>query len=86
MTIKLHKNFIKQYNKLSAKGQKQAKERLKIFLINPHDPSLNNHPLKGKYLNYRSINLSGDLRAVYRSLDEEQCIFVILGTHSALYS
>ncbi|KKR78719.1 MAG: hypothetical protein UU24_C0028G0004 [Candidatus Nomurabacteria bacterium GW2011_GWA2_40_9] len=86
MTIKLHKNFIKQFDKLPAKNQKQAKERLKTFLINHHDPSLNNHPLKGRYLNYRSINLSSDLRAVYRYLDEDQCIFVLLGTHSALYS
>lgn len=86
MTIKLHKNFIRQFDKLSAKNQKKVKERLKVFLKNPYDKRLNNHPLKGKYLNYRSINITGDLRAVYKYIDENECIFVVLGTHSQLYS
>ena len=86
MNLKLHKNFIKQYQKLSKKDKDKVKERIELFLNNHFDRRLNNHPLKGKYLNYRSINIAGDLRAVYKYIDENECVFVALGTHSQLYS
>jgi len=47
---------------------------------------LNNHPLKGKYADCRSINIGGDLRAVYKYTDENSCVFIKIGTHSELYS
>lgn len=85
MKISFHKNFIKQYNKLPDKEQKQVKEKLTIFLENPYTAQLNNHSLKGKYLNYRSININGDLRALYKYLDENESVFVNIGTHHQLY-
>lgn len=86
MKISFHKNFIKQYNKLPDKEQKQVKEKLTIFLENPYTEQLNNHSLKGKYLNYRSINFNGDARAIYKYLDENESVFVNIGTHHQLYS
>jgi len=86
MNLKLHKNFIKQYQKLSKKDRNKVKERIGLFLNNHFDERLNNHSLKGKYLNYRSINITGDLRAVYKYIDENECVFVALGTHRQLYS
>ena len=38
------------------------------------------------FTGYRSINITGDLRAVYKFINEEECIFVIIDTHSNLYS
>lgn len=88
MKISFHKNFIKQSKKLPAKDQQQLRERLALFLENPFHEQLNNHPLKGKYLGFRSINIKGDLRAVYKSISEsdQECIFVIIGNHNQLYS
>lgn len=86
MKICFHKNFIKQFNKLSDKEKAQIKQRLKIFLENPYAEILNNHALKGKYLNYRSININGDLRAIYKYLDENESVFVNIGTNHQLYS
>lgn len=85
MRIRFHKNFRKQYQKLTKKQQKKAQERLGLFLENPFDPALKNHPLKGKYLDYRSINITGDLRAIYKHISSEECIFVVLDKHSHLY-
>lgn len=85
MRFSFHKNFIKQFKKLPDKEQAQIKQRLAIFLENPYVEILNNHSLKGKYLNYRSINIKGNLRAIYKYLDEDECVFVLLGTHSQLY-
>ncbi|PIP31366.1 hypothetical protein COX24_04015 [bacterium (Candidatus Gribaldobacteria) CG23_combo_of_CG06-09_8_20_14_all_37_87_8] len=47
---------------------------------------LNNHPLRGNYVDYRSINITGDLRAVFKLINENEAIFVRVGTHSELYS
>lgn len=85
MKVRFHKNFEKQYKKLNKKEQGKVQERLELFLGNPFSPILNNHPLKGKYTDYRSINITGDLRAVYKYISDEECIFVVVDSHSNLY-
>lgn len=85
MIIHFHKNFEKQYKKLSSKTQEQIKNRLELFYNEPFNPILNNHPLKGKFLDYRSINIAGDLRAIYKYNGSEECIFATIGSHSELY-
>lgn len=84
MRIKLHKNFEKQYKKLRLTEKKKFKERRDLFLEDEFDPILNNHALKGKYLDYRSINITGDLRAIYKK-DDDNFIFVAISSHSNLY-
>ncbi|NQT50102.1 type II toxin-antitoxin system mRNA interferase toxin, RelE/StbE family [Candidatus Kuenenbacteria bacterium] len=86
MKIHFHKNFNRQYKKLNASQKLKTKQRIKIFLDDPFNPILNNHPLKGKYTDYRSINITGDLRAIYKNLNTQEIIFVKLGNHSQLYS
>lgn len=85
MRLYFHKNYDKQYGKLRNKEKKKAQERLVLFIRNPFNPILNNHPLKGKYLGYRSINISGDLRAIYKLVDYDDCIFTTIDNHSNLY-
>lgn len=86
MTIYFHKNFEKSYKKLKGADRKKTKDRLGVFINDPFDSQLNNHPLKGKYEDYRSINISGDLRAIYKYINDDECVFVEIGTHSELYS
>lgn len=85
MRLYFHKNYDKQYGKMRIKEKKKAQERLVLFIRNPFNPILNNHPLKGKYLNYRSINITGDLRAIYKLIDYDDCIFTTIDNHSNLY-
>lgn len=85
MKLYFHKNFEKQYKLLNVKQKQKTRERLKLFLDNPFNLVLNNHPLKGKYLDYRSINIGGDLRAIYKFINNNECIFVAIGSHNKLY-
>lgn len=85
MIIKLHKNFVKQYKKLRESEKKRFKERRDLFLQDEFNPILNNHPLKGKYQGYRSINVTGDLRAIFKR-EGNMVIFATIGSHSELYS
>lgn len=86
MKIYFHKNFYKHFGKLRATEKKKTQERLQLFLENPYNPILENHPLKGKYTDYRSIDITGDFRAIFKYLNENECIFVDVDTHSNLYS
>ena len=84
MELYFHKGFKKQYRRLSQRNQRQFDERLELFTQNPFDSLLNNHSLGGKYKNCRSINITGDLRAIYTT-NKNLVIFLEIGTHSKLY-
>lgn len=85
MEIYLHRNFKKEYRALSGAQQKQFRKRRDLFLQNPFHPLLHNHPLHSKYKNYRSINITGDVRVIYEQVAENMIFFIYIGTHSKLY-
>lgn len=85
MKVRFHKRFVKDYNRLDLKIRRALEKHLQIFCINPYQAKLSNHPLKGKWQGYRSINISGDFRAVYKQVGEDEAIFVTIGSHSQLY-
>jgi mRNA interferase YafQ len=84
MRIDFHKRFKKQYAKLSSKLRDKFRERLEVFKINPFATELNNHVLHGEYLGYRSINITGDLRAIYKIIGDCS-YFAFIDNHSNLY-
>ncbi|MBI2633634.1 MAG: type II toxin-antitoxin system mRNA interferase toxin, RelE/StbE family [Parcubacteria group bacterium] len=86
MKIIFHNNFEKQYKKLKKNQQDKFKERIAIFREDPFASLLGNHPLKGRYTGYRSISISGDLRAIYKTLSHDIFLFVTIDKHSKLYS
>ncbi len=85
MTIKYDKKFKQQYKKLSDKHRKQFDNRLRLFVEDETNSLLRVHPLKGKYTGYYSMNISGDLRALFYKAGDEIVIFALIGTHSQLY-
>lgn len=85
MTIQYLPRFKKQYRKLPKKYQLQFDERLRLFLTDPTDPRLRVHPLKGDYAGYWSLNVSGDIRALYLLHGEDLIIFALIGSHSQLF-
>lgn len=85
MKIGFHRNFKKRYKKLRKAEQMRCNERLILFIQNQFHPLLNNHALNGEYKNYRSINIGGDLRALYQPISQNSAFFINLGTHQELY-
>ena len=84
MKVYFSREFIKALKKAPKRIKSAFKERLEIFVKDPSDPRLRNHPLKGKLKGYRSINITGDWRALFEEV-EDGVHFVIIGTHSQLY-
>ena len=85
MQIEYLPKFKKQYQKLPPKAKQQFDERLRLFMLNSSDPRLRVHPLKGNFAGYWSLNINGDIRALYIARGDEIIIFALIGTHSELY-
>ena len=85
MRIRYHKSFDKKFLKLSHKLQAKCKERISLFLSDSFHSLLNNHGLQGKYVGCRSINITGDYRAIYKLLADDLVLFINVGTHPELY-
>jgi len=85
MKVKFSKGFEKDYQKAPKKIKENFELRLKVFLNDNASPILHNHLLSGEYKGFRSINITGDWRAVFREENENLVIFTSLGTHSQLY-
>ncbi len=76
MKVAYSKDFIKATKLLGAAQ--------KLRLKDPRNPQLRNHKLSGQWSGYSSINITGDLRAVF-AYTKEEIYFVALGSHSKLY-
>ena len=85
MRIRFHRNFRKNYARLPGKLRTQFKKRLKLFLKDPFDPLLNNQALHGQCRQFRSINVTGDFRALFRMLGDDTAEFVLIDRHGNLY-
>ena len=82
--VRYGSKFLKSYHKATPKIRAAFKKRRRLFKKDPFHPTLNNHQLSGKYRGYRSINITGDWRALYIQ-HNKTIVFEALGTHSQLY-
>ena len=81
----LHRKFLKPFGKLPKGVREKFVERKNLFLKEPHHPLLNNHSVHKKFPGWRSINVTGDYRALFEEYDG-RVVFMTIGTHSELYS
>lgn len=84
MRIFYTREFEYQFHKINLKLQNRVLEKIDIFQNNPHHPILKNHPLHGELKGKRSINITGDWRAIYYLVDSD-VYFCQLGRHIDLY-
>ena len=85
MKVKFQQNFTNQFKELSKTQKRLLADTIELFTEDPMHNSLRNHPLKDKWVNYRSITADGDLRLHYRLIDKDTALFVAVGTHDELY-
>ncbi len=78
------RRFMKTFKKCPVTIQIAFRNRLALFLKNPFHDLLNNHALSGHLQGLRSINITGDWRAMFEQSHDSVC-FVDFGTHSQLY-
>lgn len=83
--------FTKSFKKAYAKRIQQNKnlvkrfdQRYDLFIDDPSNEVLNNHPLSGKLQGYRAFSITGDIRVIYY-IHEDIAYFVDIGTHNQVY-
>ena len=86
MNIDHSRNFKKRFKKQPAWIQNKFEERVLLFQQDMYYPLLNNHALDGKWAGCRSINITGDTRAVFEEVSNNHIEFIAIGNHSELYS
>ena len=77
-------HFRKQWKRLPPRVKDEVDVRTGVLQVSEFDSSLNNHKLSGKYAEYRSINVTSDIRIIYKRVSCGFYLFAI-GTHSELY-
>jgi len=85
MHILFAKQFRKTYGRLPKSLKKQSDERLLLFEKEPFHQLLNNHPLHDPYIGCRSINITGDYRAIFYYEHPDVVRFIAIGTHHELF-
>lgn len=83
--IEYSKKFLKQYYKFTPNIKLKFESRLMLWQSNPRHPQLHLHILTGEYAGMYSINITGDIRALYEKVGDTYVIFGFIGTHSQLY-
>jgi len=85
MLLVFARQFDKMYHRLPKSVKKHSDERILLFGKEPFHPLLNNHRLHDPYAGCRSINITGDYRAIYYHETPDVVRFIAVDTHHNLF-
>ena len=85
MIILRHHVFKRQWQKLPRGLQEKTEGRITLLMSDEFNERLNNHKLNPPYESYRSINITGDYRLVYKRIEKNTYYLRAVGTHHQLY-
>lgn len=85
MRVLYKKRFEKKIRRLPVKVKEQFYDRLELFLTDKFHRVLNNHSVDHAFPACRSINITGDYRAIFQELNST-VVFITIGTHAELYA
>ncbi|MBT3250051.1 MAG: type II toxin-antitoxin system mRNA interferase toxin, RelE/StbE family [Candidatus Pacebacteria bacterium] len=88
MTIKYHKTFRKHFKKRIANNPKlvnQFEKRLNELILDQSNPLLRNHSLKGSRQSYWSFSITGDIRVIYKKINNNIIQLYDIGSHNQVY-
>lgn len=85
MQVIRHSAFEKRIARLSPSIRTALADRFELFLTNPRHPLLNDHSLSGDRRGFKSINITGDWRLIYKKIDEDTILLTEIDTHHNLY-
>ncbi len=85
MNIDYARSFDLQYKKMQQFRKLLVRDAIELFIDDPFNKSLRNHPLKEQWVGYRSITVDNDIRIHYKELKNNRILMVAVGTHEELY-
>lgn len=88
MKIKLHPKFEKSYKVRISRNKKlvqQTEKRINLFKQDPNNHLLKSHSLVGAKKGLCSFSISGDIRIVYVKVNNNEVVFLDIGSHNQVY-
>ena len=85
LQIRRAKSFDRCFRKLDSRKKKKVIETLRLFSVDPYNPKLKNHNLKGKMKNISSISAEFDLRIIFCKEGEGEILLLRVGSHDQVY-
>jgi mRNA-degrading endonuclease YafQ of YafQ-DinJ toxin-antitoxin module len=76
--------FLRRSKKLKEPQASMLQAALRRFTVDPQDPLLQTHKLKGDLAAYWAFRIDTDLRVIFRWVDDE-AFLVNLGSHDEVY-
>jgi mRNA-degrading endonuclease YafQ of YafQ-DinJ toxin-antitoxin module len=82
-SIKISSRFSRKFKFLSKEDRLAAVKEIRFFKEDPFSPSLNTHPLRGKFAGYYAFFVLPDLRIMFRfsKADKSEVILYDIGPH-----
>lgn len=84
MRITASSRFLRRVKKLNEPQASMLRAALRRFAVDPQDPLLRTHKLKGDLEAYWAFSVDDDLRVLFR-WDGDVAFLVNLGTHDQVY-
>lgn len=82
MTIYYSSKFAREYRKLPNDIKKVAERRERLFRLNPFDPNLKGHKLKGVLTGFYSFSINQKCRIIFDFAGRDIIWFHSVGEHS----
>ncbi|MBI5003911.1 type II toxin-antitoxin system mRNA interferase toxin, RelE/StbE family [Candidatus Kaiserbacteria bacterium] len=77
--------YKRQFKKLPLDLQVKVMIRLDLFMQDETHPLLDNHQLRFEWQGYRSMNITGDYRVIFKKESDDMVRLEQVGTHHELY-
>jgi mRNA-degrading endonuclease YafQ of YafQ-DinJ toxin-antitoxin module len=84
LRIATSSRFLRRAKKLKEPQASLLRAALRRFVVDPQDPLLRTHKLKGELAAYWAFSVDDDLRVLFR-WEGEQGFLVNLGSHDEIY-
>ena len=84
MRLTASSRFLREARKLSEPQSAMLRAAMRRFAVDPKDPLLRTHKLKGDLAAYWAFSVDDDLRVLFR-WEGEEAFLVNLGSHDQVY-
>lgn len=84
MRVRVTKGFGRRAKKLHEPQASMLRAALRRFVVDPGDPLLRTHKLKGELADYWAFSVDRDLRVLFR-WDGDLALLISLGSHDEVY-
>jgi len=82
MQIFYSPEFVRKYKKLPGPLKDLAKEKEKIFRVDPFDASLKIHKLRGRFRKFWAFSVNYNCRIIFKFEQNNKIKFYSIGGHS----